>query len=108
MSDPGKKLMEAREAESARQRRRKIIYVRTRYVADLFTRGHEKDSGVTFPDPCGLPATAITICAHHDYARDAFAIVVQDDSFDEVSDGCMYPELRVDWKYMKLVVKPML
>lgn len=86
-------------------RRQRVIYVPTSYVLKLLSRGLVCDGRIRMPEPLGLPATARVLTVHNSWERDAFAMVVQDESFDAVPDGMMLPEMQVQWGYVDFALE---
>jgi hypothetical protein len=86
-------------------RRRRIIYVPENYVLALLSRGLVCNQFIRVPEPLGLPETARVVGVWSDWQRNAFGIVVQDPSFEEVPEAIMLPEMQVQWSYVEVVVK---
>jgi|SRR3990167_6084915 len=77
--------------------RRRVIMIPTGYVLELFSRGLLSNEYIKVPEPLGLPKTANAVGIWHDYQYDAFALVVEDASFDVTPAGCQYPSMEVKW-----------
>ena len=86
-------------------RRRRVIYVPENYVLDFLSRGLVHNQFIRVPEPLGLPATARVVGVWSDWSRNAFGIVVQDPSFEEVPEAVMLPEMVVQWSYVEVAVK---
>lgn len=87
-------------------RRRRVIYVSENYVVALLSRGLVHHEFIRVPEPLGLPDTARVVGVWSDWQRNAFAIVVEDPSFDEVPEAIMLPEMQVQWSYVEVAVQP--
>lgn len=86
-------------------RRRAVIYVPERYVLALLSRGLVHNQFIRVPEPMGLPATAKIIGVWNEWTRNAFGIVVEDPSFQEVPEGMMLPEKTVQWVDVEVAIK---
>lgn len=86
-------------------RRRRVVYVPESYVLYLLSRGMVQQRFVRMPTPLGLPDTARVVGVWSDWQRNAFGIVVEDPSFDEVPEGEMLPEMQVEWSYVEIALK---
>ena len=86
-------------------RRRRVIYVPENYILALLSRGQVHNQGIRVPEPLGLPETARVVGVWSDWARNAFGIVVEDPSFEEVPEGITLPEMRVQWSYVEIAIK---
>lgn len=76
---------------AAISRRNRLIYVPEDYVLKLLFRGSQ------VPTPIGIPKTARCVGVWSDYKRNSFAIVLQDDSFEDVAIGLPIPEMEITW-----------
>jgi hypothetical protein len=94
-------------ADSLQQvvRRRRVIYVPENYVLALLSRGLVHNQFIRVPEPLGLPDTARVVGVWSDWSRNAFGIVVQDPTFEEVPEAVMLPEMQVQWSYVEVAVK---
>jgi len=97
---------EGRVAHQRMARRRRVIYVPENYVLALLSRGLWHNQYVRVPEPLGVPETARMVGVWTDYSRNAFALVVEDASFEETPEGLMLPEMRVEWSVVELATKP--
>lgn len=86
-------------------RRKRVFYVPENYVLQLLSRGLAKHNVIMVPEPLGLPDTASVVGVWSDWSRNAFAVVVHDQSFDDVPDGEVIPEIKIDWSYAHLAIK---
>ncbi len=86
-------------------RRRRVIYVPENYVLALLSRGLVENQVIRVPEPLGLPSTAQVVGVWNDWSRNAFAMVVQDPSFEEVSEAVMLPEMQLQWSYVEVAIK---
>lgn len=81
---------------------RAVFYVQTPHLVSLFTNGFRGADFVQFPLVKGLPETARAVTAFYDACRDAFGVIVEDDSFEQVPEGCRMPEIKVTWECAKV------
>jgi hypothetical protein len=86
-------------------RRRRVIYVPENYVLALLGRGLIHNQFIRVPEPLGLPETARVVGVWSDWQRNAFGLVVQDPSFEEVPEAIMLPEMQVQWSYVEVAIK---
>lgn len=85
-------------------RRRKVIYVPENYVLAMLSRAWQRNQFITVPDPVELPETAWVVGVWSDFSRNAFALVVEDESFEEVPESVMVPELQITWSTVELAL----
>ncbi len=86
------------------KRRRRVLHAPHQFVVHLLSRGLRRGPRLILPEPVGLPATANVVGVYTDYSRDSFAIVVEDEAFEEVPDGFSIPELEVRWTVIELPI----
>jgi hypothetical protein len=83
--------------------RRKVMFVSQSYVGKLLSRGFNCCEFIAMPEPFGLPPTAKLVGVWNDYQRNAFSLVFEDASFEEVPEGLMCPEINVKWESIKVI-----
>ena len=83
-----------------------MVFVPEVFIRDLLSNGLRHSTYVTLPEPLGLPTTAHMVGVWPEYSRNAFALVVEDESFEEVPEGSMLPEIPVKWGTVKLAILP--
>lgn len=86
--------------------RRKLMRIPTQYVLSLLSRGLLRNQYINVLEPVGLPETAVAIGVWPDYQYDAFAVIVEDASFDEVPEGVACPEIEVKWTLVEQQIRP--
>lgn len=87
--------------------RRKILFVPPNFIAALLSRGLVRNQFFCIPEPLGLPETARVAGVHTDYERGSIALVIEDESFEEVVAGMAYPRLEVQWGTHEVLLKPL-
>lgn len=85
------------------ERRRKIIFIPVRWIVTLLA-GFKDSEFAKLPKISGLPESAINVGWYHDFARDAFVLVMQDESFEEVEEGIVLPSITVEWSMVYLPI----
>lgn len=81
-------------------RRRKVVFVPERFILTFFNRSEF----LNLPIPANLPPDVRAISAHHDFLRNAFAVVIEHESFEEVNEAVQLPEVEIIWWTVKLDV----
>lgn len=78
------------------------MFVPQSYVGGILSRGFNGNDFIVLPEPLGLPITAKLVGVWNDYQRNAFSLVFEDASFEEVPEGLMSPEINVKWENIKV------
>lgn len=79
-----------------------MIEIPSSYLLMLFSKHVLTSEYIYVPSPIsGLPSTAEVIGVWHDYAKDAFLLLVEDESFENVPEGVSYPILKVEWRTVR-------
>lgn len=86
------------------ERRAVIIFVPENFILQCL-RGYPINLQFIRVPKCNIPDTARVMGVHHDYQRNAWAMVVEDASFEAVAEGMMLPELAVEWNMVELEIK---
>jgi hypothetical protein len=81
--------------------RRCIVNVPQSLVLQLLDREWLKHDCVMLPMALDLPKTARVLDVWPDFRSQSFCFVLEDDSFEEVAEGCMLPERRVKFELVR-------
>lgn len=83
---------------------KKILFIPYRMLLGLFQRFEVHADYVILPRPVGLPDDYMVTAIHEDFARHAFAFVIQSETFPETPVGEMFPEIElVEWEAVRIV-----
>lgn len=69
---------------------------------DLLSKRHYCDTYIQLPQALGLPEDSQLVSVGFDYARLGFFFVIISSSFDPVPLGALAPEIKVEWRIVKL------
>lgn len=86
-------------------RRRRAVVIPHTFIFELLNGGMERVEFVRIPKPLGLPETVKVVSVHHDWSMDAFVMVIEDKSFNEIPEGFVFPYEHVEWMTVEMAKK---
>ncbi len=79
------------------ERRWRTVYLSSRRVFDVLTQNRLHVDCLNVPTPVGLPDGYRVVVAFHSAERNGFAFYIEHESFDPVPEGCLPPEIELQW-----------
>lgn len=70
--------------------RRKIVRIPARYIGEMvLSRAHRKYELVN------VPSSAVYVATAYDPMSDCYLVLIEDESFPVVPEGCLWPHVEV-------------